>query len=168
MDGGTRVAEVLKRNGVEFIFTLVGGHISPVLVQCKRAGIRVIDTRHEVNTVFAADAVARITGVPGVAAVTAGPGVTNTITAIKNAQLAQSPLVLIGGATATMLRSVALRATRIAAQRWSSTAAASSSSDAARCKSSAVAASSAAGATDATRSTFARRPPPAPAGARGS
>lgn len=104
MDGGTRVAEVLKRNGVEFIFTLVGGHISPILVQCKRAGIRVIDTRHEVNTVFAADAVARITGVPGVAAVTAGPGVTNTITAIKNAQLAQSPLVLIGGATATLLR----------------------------------------------------------------
>ncbi|MFO0001375.1 MAG: thiamine pyrophosphate-binding protein, partial [bacterium] len=46
----------------------------------------------------------RLTGVPGVAAVTAGPGVTNTITAIKNAQMAQSPLVLIGGATATILR----------------------------------------------------------------
>jgi acetolactate synthase-1/2/3 large subunit len=104
MDGGSRIAEVLKRNGVEFIFTLVGGHISPILVQCKRAGIRVIDTRHEVNTVFAADAVARISGIPGVAAVTAGPGVTNTITAVKNAQMAQSPLVLIGGATATLLR----------------------------------------------------------------
>jgi acetolactate synthase-1/2/3 large subunit len=64
----------------------------------------VIDTRHEVNTVFAADAVARISGIPGVAVVTAGPGVTNTITAVKNAQMAQSPLVLIGGATATLLR----------------------------------------------------------------
>jgi acetolactate synthase-1/2/3 large subunit len=104
MDGGKRVAEVLRAHGVEFLFTLVGGHISPILVESKRAGIRVIDVRHEVNAVFAADAVARLTGVPGVAAVTAGPGVTNTITAIKNAQLAQSPLVLIGGATATMLR----------------------------------------------------------------
>ncbi|MFT4621968.1 MAG: acetolactate synthase-like protein [Myxococcota bacterium] len=104
MDGGTRVAEVLKAHGVEFVFTLVGGHVSPILVASKKAGIRVIDVRHEVNTVFAADAVSRLSGVPGVAVVTAGPGVTNTITAIKNAQLAQSPLVLIGGATATLLR----------------------------------------------------------------
>lgn len=104
MNGGARVAEVLKAHGVPFLFTLVGGHISPVLVEAKRRGIRVVDVRHEVNAVFAADAVGRLTGVPGVAAVTAGPGVTNAITAIKNAQLAQSPLVLIGGATATMLR----------------------------------------------------------------
>lgn len=104
MDGGSRVAEVLKSQGVETLFTLVGGHISPILVESKRRGIRIVDTRHEVNAVFAADAMARLTGVPGVAAVTAGPGVTNAITAIKNAQLAQSPLVLLGGATATMLR----------------------------------------------------------------
>ncbi len=104
MDGGSRVAEVLVRHGVPFLFTLVGGHISPILVSAKRRGIRVVDVRHEVNAVFAADAVGRLTGVPGVAAVTAGPGVTNAITAIKNAQLAQSPLVLLGGATATMLR----------------------------------------------------------------
>lgn len=104
MDGGSRVAEVLLAHGVPYVFTLVGGHISPILVQAKRRGIRVIDVRHEVNAVFAADAVGRLTGIPGVAAVTAGPGVTNAITAIKNAQLAQSPLVLIGGATATMLR----------------------------------------------------------------
>lgn len=104
MDGGQRVAEVLKSHGVEAIFTLVGGHISPILVESKKRGIRVIDTRHEVNAVFAADAWSRLTGVPGVAAVTAGPGVTNAITAIKNAQLAQVPLVLLGGATATMLR----------------------------------------------------------------
>lgn len=104
MNGGERVAEVLRRHGVQFLFTLVGGHISPILVSAKKAGIRVIDVRHEVNAVFAADAVARMTGVPGVAAVTAGPGVTNTITAIKNAQMAQVPLVLLGGATATILR----------------------------------------------------------------
>lgn len=104
MDGGKRVAEVFKRNGVQFVFTLVGGHVSPILVASKRAGIRVVDVRHEANAAFAADAVARLTGVPGVAVVTAGPGVTNTLTAIKNAQLAHSPLVLIGGATATMLR----------------------------------------------------------------
>lgn len=104
LHGGDRVAEVLKGYGVPFVFTLIGGHISPILVGCKARGIRVVDVRHEVNTVFAADAVARLTGVPGVAIVTAGPGVTNTITAIKNAQMAQSPLVLLGGATATMLR----------------------------------------------------------------
>lgn len=89
---------------MQFVFTLVGGHVSPILVASKRAGIRVVDVRHEANAAFAADAVARLTGVPGVAVVTAGPGVTNTLTAIKNAQLAHSPLVLIGGATATMLR----------------------------------------------------------------
>ena len=104
MNGGALVAEVLQRRGVPFLFTLCGGHISPILVEAKRRGIRVVDTRHEVTAVFAADAVARMTGIPGVAAVTAGPGLTNTITAIKNAQMAQSPLILLGGATATVLR----------------------------------------------------------------
>jgi acetolactate synthase-1/2/3 large subunit len=104
MHGGDILADVLRRHGVEFLFTLCGGHISPILVGAKALGIRVIDVRHEVTAVFAADAVSRLTGIPGVAAVTAGPGVTNTITAIKNAQLAQSPLILLGGATATILR----------------------------------------------------------------
>ena len=104
MDGGDRIAEVLRRQGVQFLFTLCGGHISPILVGAKRRGIRVVDVRHEVNAVFAADAVARMTGVPGVAAVTAGPGLTNTITAVKNAQLAQSPVIVLGGATATVLK----------------------------------------------------------------
>lgn len=104
MRGGDIVAAVLQAQGVPFVFTLVGGHISPILVGAKARGIRVVDTRHEATAVFAADAVARLTGRPGVAAVTAGPGVTNTITAIKNAQLAQSPLVLIGGAAPTALQ----------------------------------------------------------------
>ena len=104
MNGGDRVAAVLVEQGVRFLFTLCGGHISPILVGAKRRGIRVIDVRHEVDAVFAADAVFRLTGVPGVAAVTAGPGVTNTITAVKNAQLAQSGVVLLGGAAATLLK----------------------------------------------------------------
>jgi acetolactate synthase-like protein len=104
MNGGERMAEVLVRRGVRFVFTLCGGHISPVLVGAKARGLRVVDTRHEATAVFAADAVARLTGVPGFAAVTAGPGVTNAITALENARLAQSPLVLVGGATATLLR----------------------------------------------------------------
>ncbi|HWB74128.1 MAG TPA: thiamine pyrophosphate-binding protein [Nannocystaceae bacterium] len=104
MHGGDLVAEVLERQGVRQLFTLCGGHISPILTGAKSRGIAVIDVRDEATAVFAADAVARLTGIPGVAAVTAGPGVTNTITAIKNAQLAQSPVVLIGGATATVLR----------------------------------------------------------------
>lgn len=104
MNGGQLIAQVLKNQGTEFLFTLCGGHISPILVESKRLGIRVVDVRHEVNAVFAADAVARLTGRPGVAAVTAGPGATNTITAIKNAQMAQSPLVLLVGATATLLK----------------------------------------------------------------
>jgi acetolactate synthase-1/2/3 large subunit len=66
--------------------------------------VRILDVRDEATALFAADAVARLSGVPGVAAVTAGPGVTNTITALKNAQLAQSPVVLLGGATATVLK----------------------------------------------------------------
>ncbi len=104
MNGGESIARVLRAHGVEFLFTLCGGHISPILKGAKDAGIRVIDVRHEATAVFAADAVARLTGIPGVAAVTAGPGVTNTITAVKNAQLAQSPVVLLGGATATALK----------------------------------------------------------------
>ncbi|MBX3271771.1 MAG: thiamine pyrophosphate-binding protein [Sandaracinaceae bacterium] len=102
--GGDAVAEVLARHGIEHVFTLCGGHISPILVGAKARGIRIVDVRDEANAVFAADAVARMTGIPGVAAVTAGPGVTNALTPLKNAQLAQTPLLLFGGATATLLK----------------------------------------------------------------
>ncbi|XP_071656789.1 2-hydroxyacyl-CoA lyase 2 isoform X2 [Patagioenas fasciata] len=100
--GGELVAAVLKAHGVRFVFALAGGHISPILVACEKIGVRVVDTRHEATAVFAADAVSRLSGGVGVAVVTAGPGVTNTITAVKNAQLAESPLLLIGGAAATL------------------------------------------------------------------
>ncbi|MBX3420944.1 MAG: hypothetical protein KF752_05230 [Pirellulaceae bacterium] len=104
MHGGKMVAAVLKRHGVQWIYTLCGGHISPLLIGCDQAGIRVVDARHEATAVFAADATARLTGKVGVAAVTAGPGVTNTITALKNAQMAQSPVLLLGGAAAVLLK----------------------------------------------------------------
>src|SRR5438477_4388839 len=102
--GGDIIADVLARHGVTHLFTLCGGHISPILTGAKTRGLRVVDVRDEANAVFAADAVARMTGTVGAAAVTAGPGVTNAITAIKNAMMAQSPLVLFGGATATLLK----------------------------------------------------------------
>ena len=102
--GGFIVAETLREYGVKQIYTLCGGHISPILSGCKQLGIKVWDARHEASAVFAADATSRLSGIPGVAAVTAGPGVSNAVTAVKNAQLAQSPLILLGGATATVLR----------------------------------------------------------------
>ncbi|KAJ1489608.1 thiamine pyrophosphate enzyme, N-terminal TPP binding domain-containing protein [Baffinella frigidus] len=76
------VAETLLAHGIKHVFVLSGGHVAPVYVAAEKLGMRVIDVRHEVNTVFAADAMWRLTGTPGVAIVTAGPGVTNTITAV--------------------------------------------------------------------------------------
>lgn len=102
--GGNVIADVLIRHNVKWIFTLCGGHISPILTGCEKLGIRVIDVRHESTAVFAADSISRLSGVIGVAAVTAGPGLTNTITAIKNAQMAQSPALILGGAAATVLK----------------------------------------------------------------
>ncbi|XP_077578893.1 2-hydroxyacyl-CoA lyase 2 [Stigmatopora nigra] len=102
--GGESVAEVLRAHGIKYVFTLVGGHISPILVACEKVGIRIVDTRHEATAVFAADAVARLSGTVGIAVVTAGPGLTNTVTAIKNAQMAESPLLLMGGAAGTLLQ----------------------------------------------------------------
>lgn len=104
MNGGEIIAQQLKANGVKFLFTLCGGHVAPIYVEAEKAGIKVIDVRNEATAVFAADAVSRLTSVTGVAVVTAGPGITNSITALKNAQLAQSAILVIAGATATLLR----------------------------------------------------------------
>lgn len=102
--GGDLVAQVLKQHKVKQVFTLCGGHVSPILVGCEKEGIRVVDTRHEATAAFAADASARLDGQPGVCIVTAGPGLTNTVTALKNAQMAESPVVVICGAAATLLK----------------------------------------------------------------
>ncbi len=102
--GGDRVVRVLQSHGISLLFTLCGGHISPILTSAKAHAIRVLDVRSEATAVFAADGAARLTGIPGVAAVTAGPGVTNCVTALKNAQLAQSPALVLGGAVPTLLQ----------------------------------------------------------------
>jgi thiamine pyrophosphate-dependent acetolactate synthase large subunit-like protein len=102
--GGDTIGKILSTNGVNLLFALCGGHISPILTGAVKNGLRVIDVRHEATAVFAADAAARLTGVPGVAVVTAGPGVTNTLTALQNARMAQSPVLLFGGAVPTVLK----------------------------------------------------------------
>lgn len=102
--GGSIVGAVLQEHGVQCVYTLCGGHISPILLGAKNHGLTVVDVRDEASAAFAADAAGRMTGIPGVCAVTAGPGVTNTITAVKNAQMAQQPMIILGGATATILR----------------------------------------------------------------
>ena len=80
--GGDRIAEALQAHGVPCIYTLCGGHIAWILIAAKARGIRIVDVRDEATAVFAADAAARVSGRPGVAAVTAGPGITNTLTAL--------------------------------------------------------------------------------------
>ena len=102
--GGDIVASTLKQHNIKHIFTLCGGHISPILVSCSQNDIKVIDVRHEATAVFAADAISRLSPTIGVAAVTAGPGLTNTVTAVKNLQMAQVPVLLLVGATATVLK----------------------------------------------------------------
>jgi acetolactate synthase I/II/III large subunit len=96
--GGRLVSKALARHGVTHLFTLCGGHIQAIYDGCLDDGIRVVDTRHEQTAGHAADGYARVTGRPGVCAVTAGPGVTDTVTAVANAQRAGIPMVVFGGA----------------------------------------------------------------------
>lgn len=96
--GGRLVARVLKNENVSHLFTLCGGHIASIYDGCIDEGIQIIDTRHEQAAAHAADAYARLTRGIGAAAVTAGPGVTDAVTAVANAYYAHSPLFLLGGA----------------------------------------------------------------------
>jgi acetolactate synthase-1/2/3 large subunit len=96
--GGWLVARALKKEGVEVVFTLSGGHIAGIYDGCIREGIRVVDTRHEQAAVHAAEGWAKCTRTPGVALLTAGPGVTDGVTGVANAYLAGSPVLVIGGA----------------------------------------------------------------------
>ncbi len=97
IDGGRLFAKALKREGVEYVFTLNGGHIYNLYEGCVDEGIKVIDFRHEQVAAHAAEGWAKVTGKPGVAIVTAGPGVTDAVTGIANAFQAPSPMILIGG-----------------------------------------------------------------------
>ncbi|HEX8099982.1 MAG TPA: thiamine pyrophosphate-binding protein, partial [Actinomycetota bacterium] len=95
--GGRLVAEMLKREGVTHLFTLSGGHIAPIYDGCVEEGIRIVDFRHEQAAAHAADGWARVTLQPGVAAVTAGPGVTDAVTGIANAFYANAPILVLSG-----------------------------------------------------------------------
>ena len=95
--GGRLVSKALKRHGTTHLFTLCGGHIQAIYDGCLDDDIRVVDVRHEQTAGHAADGYARVTGKPGVCAVTAGPGVTDVVTAVANAQRAGIPMIVIGG-----------------------------------------------------------------------
>ncbi len=95
--GGHFVAEALKRGGVNVIYTLSGGHIFPIYDGCVKLGIRIVDVRHEQTATFAAEAHGKLTGDIGVAVLTAGPGVTNGVSAITSAHFNGSPVLVLGG-----------------------------------------------------------------------
>src|SRR5437763_17168 len=128
MNGGRIAAEWLKAQGVTHVFALCGEHVLPLLDACEETGIRVIGTRHEQGAVLAAEAFARVSGTPGVAVVTAGPGVTNAMTGLAVAQTCGSPVLLLAGRTSTAkrltgtLQDVDGRAIVQAVTKWTDTA----------------------------------------------
>ena len=95
--GGRLVAKALKSRGVEHLFTLSGGHLFSIYDGCKEEGIALVDVRHEQTAAFAAEGIAKATRGVGVAALTAGPGVTNGMSAIAGAQANYSPVCVLGG-----------------------------------------------------------------------
>ncbi len=97
MHGGRVVARALRREGVSHVFTLCGGHVMSIYDGCLDEGIAVVDVRHEQSAAHAADGWARVTGQPGVAIVTAGPGLTDAVTGVATAWRANIPMVCIGG-----------------------------------------------------------------------
>ena len=95
--GGRIVARALKSRGVSHLFTLSGGHLFSIYDGCREEGIEIVDVRHEQSAAFAAEGFAKATRKVGVAALTAGPGVTNGMSAIAGAQANGSPLCVLGG-----------------------------------------------------------------------
>jgi acetolactate synthase-1/2/3 large subunit len=104
MHAGRLIARRLKASGIDTMFTLSGGHLFSIYDGCRSEGVRLIDTRHEQTAAFAAEGWSKVTRLPGVAALTAGPGVTNGMSTMGAAQQNQSPLLVLGG--------------RAPAQRW--------------------------------------------------
>ena len=95
--GGRLIARRLKAHGVSRLFTLSGGHLFSIYDGCREEGIELIDVRHESTAAFAAEGWAKVTREPGVCALTAGPGVTNGMSAMASAQANHSPMVVLGG-----------------------------------------------------------------------
>ena len=95
--GGRLVARRLRAHGVSRLFTLSGGHLFSIYDGCRAEGIEIVDVRHESSAAFAAEGWAKVTREPGVCALTAGPGVTNGMSAMASAQANHSPMVVLGG-----------------------------------------------------------------------
>src|SRR3954452_16454233 len=102
LHGGRLIARRLKAHGVTKLFTLSGGHLFSIYDGCREEGIDLVDVRHESAAAFAAEGWAKVTRTPGVAAVTAGPGVTNAMSALARAQQRHSPLLVLGGRAPAM------------------------------------------------------------------
>ena len=94
---GEQAVAAVRQFGVDVMFTLNGGHVWPLYDAARNQGMRVVDTRHEQTATFAAEAYAKLTRNPGLAALTAGPGITNGVSAITSAHFNGSPLVVLGG-----------------------------------------------------------------------
>ncbi|MGI9125109.1 MAG: thiamine pyrophosphate-binding protein, partial [Mycobacterium sp.] len=99
---GRLIARRLKASGIDTLFTLSGGHLFSIYDGCRSEGIRLIDTRHEQTAAFAAEGWSKVTRVPGVVALTAGPGVTNGMSAMAAASQNQSPMVVLAGRAPAM------------------------------------------------------------------
>src|SRR4051812_25028608 len=97
LHGGRLIARRLKAHGVSRLFTLSGGHLFSLYEGCRHEGIEIVDTRHEQTAAFAAEGWAKVTREPGVAALTAGPGVTNGMSAMASAKQNHSPMIVLGG-----------------------------------------------------------------------
>src|SRR5215218_8751211 len=95
--GGELALAALQAHGIGELFTLSGGHIFPFYDAAVKTGVRIVDVRHEQTATFAAEGMAKLTRRPGVAVLTAGPGVTNGMSAIATAMFNGSPLVVLGG-----------------------------------------------------------------------
>jgi acetolactate synthase-1/2/3 large subunit len=100
--GGRLVARRLKAHGVSNLFTLSGGHLFSIYDGCREEGIAIVDVRHESTAAFAAEGWAKVTREPGVCALTAGPGVTNGMSAMASAHANHSPMVVLGGRAPAM------------------------------------------------------------------
>ncbi len=98
VQGGRLAARAIAAAGVDCVVTLSGGHVMPIYEGSRHEGVRIVDVRHEQSAAHAAEAWGRVRRAAGVALVTAGPGVTGTVTAVANCFAAQTPLVVIGGA----------------------------------------------------------------------
>src|SRR4029450_9928028 len=97
VNAGHLIARRLRASGIDTVFTLSGGHLFSIYEGCRAENIRLIDTRHEQTAAFAAEGWSKVTRVPGVAALTAGPGVTNGMSAMAAPGGNQSPMLVIGG-----------------------------------------------------------------------